>query len=175
MGLRLASAVVRFCASLRPRSGVGSAPGQALPAGSGRAGLCGCVRICLSAYALGRSPARPGRWEQACPAQSLRPQDVFQIGCLRETSSAAARTRGGALLPTGLRGLRGLGQPRDRRQTPPAGGREGVVTHVSPQGEALMGRLRQMDVEMVLGKEAQEGRRMKGDSEKDSAGRTGSH
>lgn len=50
-----------------------------------------------------------------------------------------------------------------------------MVTHVSPQGEALMGRLRQMDVEMVLGKEAQEGRRMKGDSEKDSAGRTGSH
>ena len=172
----------------RVPSGLCARPGTA----RGARGVRDCVRAraclwrgaagCVSAYALGRHCACPGRGARgaglgarACPGAVPPARGCFPNRLPAETGSAAAPAGGGSAAPTGLQRP---GRPWDCRQTPEGGrGRApGRGPEARPPGEAKMGRLRQMDGEEKVARQDDMRRRVGRETgEKDSPGRTESH
>lgn len=132
-----------------------------------RACLCRGAAGCVSAYALGR--------HCACPGAVPLARGCFPNRLPAEMGSAAAGAGGGSAAPTGLRRP---GQPGDCRQTPEGekGRAPGRGPEACPQGEAKMGRLRQMDRKVGVTRQAKMGEKVGREmGKRTEAGRAESH
>lgn len=113
-----------------------------------------------------------GRGARACPGAVPPARGCFPNGLPAGDGCAAARARGGSAAPTSLLRPGRLGTQTSE------GGREERAPRsplACPQGEAEMGRLRQMDGEAEAGKQSETGNRGRETAKRTAARRTESH